>query len=383
MNKEKPLVFISYASQDKERVLPYFDSLDSGDYTLWMDCKRLVAGQDWDFEIRKNFDKSDIIITFISKNSFQKRGYIQREIKLALKKMEEKLHDDIYIIPIIFDDIDIPNELKEIHCISDSGERENIKNIKNSLEIQIGKLTDSEYEKNQDETVSWRLNTKKEARDGLPGYSVECQFIALHSKIYKNLDDVSSLINSDLVSHFLQYRTCLLEQNSSWFNYGMSSYQRTNTIESHCSSVNIVGRIISILYSNYFMGAQSAHGNMGYYSYNFILDFPIKIYTLQEIFKDPDRTLPLLQQYIRNDLASAIYEGELDDFSSEWLASGTENWEKLNNFIFNNDGLSILFSPYSVAAYAYGSQIVQIPYSLIYEEIKDIYISFLEIRRPM
>ncbi|EFN8484340.1 TIR domain-containing protein, partial [Escherichia coli] len=61
MSIDKPLVFISYASQDKERVLSYYDALEDNSYELWMDCKKLIGGQDWDFEIRKNFSKADVV----------------------------------------------------------------------------------------------------------------------------------------------------------------------------------------------------------------------------------------------------------------------------------------------------------------------------------
>jgi hypothetical protein len=61
-----------------------------------MDYKRVKAGQHWDFEIRRALDKAAIIVVFISNNSIDRRGYVQREIKLALEKAEEKLIGDIY-----------------------------------------------------------------------------------------------------------------------------------------------------------------------------------------------------------------------------------------------------------------------------------------------
>lgn len=383
MSTEKPLVFISYARQDRERILSYFDSLNNDDYSLWMDCKKLTAGQDWDFEIRKNFDKADIVVAFISKESYQKRGYIQRELKLALKNLEEKLRDDIYIIPVILDDVEIPTELKGIHCIKDLSEVEIISEIKKSINVQLDKITASDKKESEDKTISWRFENRKEYRDGLPGYEVDCQFIRLSSKDHKNIDDISLLINSDLVENFVEYRKVLLDQDSTLFNYGMSPYQRMDTIESNCTTVNVIGRIISILYSNYYMGAQAAHGNMGFSTYNFILDFPARINSLREIFKNPDQTLPKIQSHITEHLISTIYEGEADEHSLDWINNGIRDWEMFRNFTFNNDGITILFSPYSVAAYVYGPQIIQIPYSILYDDIKDLYISFLEIRRPM
>lgn len=83
-------VFLSYASQDRERVLPVYEYLVTNGYpNTWIDCKKLLGGQNWDLEIKRNLGKSQIIIIFISNSSVNKRGYVQREIKIALKYLEE------------------------------------------------------------------------------------------------------------------------------------------------------------------------------------------------------------------------------------------------------------------------------------------------------
>ena len=46
---EKPLIFLSYASPDRERVLPFYEALDSRGIDIWMETRRLIAGQNWDF----------------------------------------------------------------------------------------------------------------------------------------------------------------------------------------------------------------------------------------------------------------------------------------------------------------------------------------------
>ena len=47
----------------------------------------------------------------------RKRGYVQREFKFALDKWREYLVDDIYIVPIRFDDCEIPEELAEFQWV--------------------------------------------------------------------------------------------------------------------------------------------------------------------------------------------------------------------------------------------------------------------------
>jgi hypothetical protein len=114
----KALIFLTYASPDKERVLDYYAYLEEAGFSIWMDCKQLKAGQKWDHAIRTAFDKASIIVAFVSENSYQRRGYVQRELALALRKLEEKLPDDIYIIPVMLDEgVDIPCQLKDIQAI--------------------------------------------------------------------------------------------------------------------------------------------------------------------------------------------------------------------------------------------------------------------------
>lgn len=89
-----------------------------------MDFRRLKPGQNWDFEIKRALGKATFVLVFISKLSFDRRGYLQRELKLALDKMTEKLVDDIFLIPVLLDDdVQLPEQLRGIQNIraSDPG----------------------------------------------------------------------------------------------------------------------------------------------------------------------------------------------------------------------------------------------------------------------
>ena len=97
-------VFISYATPDRDRVIPYYNWLRERGLDAWIDCRSIRPGQNWDFEIKRALDKSSFVVAFISSNSYNRRGYVQRELKIALNNLSEKLVDDIYIVPVIFDD---------------------------------------------------------------------------------------------------------------------------------------------------------------------------------------------------------------------------------------------------------------------------------------
>ena len=114
--EQAPLIFLSYASPDQDRVDDFYQRLKAEGFNPWMDKYEIRGGQNWDFEIKKSLQRAAIIVIFLSENSINKRGYCQREIKAALDKAQEKLLDDIYVVPIALDpDLSIPHQLEGIH----------------------------------------------------------------------------------------------------------------------------------------------------------------------------------------------------------------------------------------------------------------------------
>lgn len=116
-------VFISYASQDRVAALRLYDDLTKASLYPWLDNKDLLPGQTWDLEIRKAVENSKYFIAIFSSTSVQKRGYIQKEFKLALKVLEEFPPGEIFAIPARLDDCEIPyerfNEIERVDLFPD------------------------------------------------------------------------------------------------------------------------------------------------------------------------------------------------------------------------------------------------------------------------
>jgi hypothetical protein len=72
---------------------------------------------DEDLAIRKAISCSHFICLCLSSNSVTKRGWVQLEMKQALQLWEEKLSDDIFIIPIRFDECEIADGLKRFQWV--------------------------------------------------------------------------------------------------------------------------------------------------------------------------------------------------------------------------------------------------------------------------
>jgi hypothetical protein len=88
-------IFLSYAREDEAQVRGVYRRLRAAGFEVWMNKINLLPGQRWQQEIPRAIRNSDFILIFFSKNSVAKRGYIQREFRLALDTLEEMPPDAI------------------------------------------------------------------------------------------------------------------------------------------------------------------------------------------------------------------------------------------------------------------------------------------------
>jgi len=105
-------VFICHGKGDKAIARKLHESLDSLGINPWFDEENLLPGQDWELEIIKAVQESDIVLVCLSTKSVQKTGFIQKEIKLALDAADKRPEGKIFLIPVRIDDCDIPSRLK-------------------------------------------------------------------------------------------------------------------------------------------------------------------------------------------------------------------------------------------------------------------------------
>ena len=107
-------IFLSYAREDEAQVRDVYRRLIDAGFEVWMDKINLLPGQRWQQEIPRAIRSADFILIFFSKHSVAKRGYVQREFRLALETLEEIPPDVIHTIPIRLDDCQIPEEFRHL-----------------------------------------------------------------------------------------------------------------------------------------------------------------------------------------------------------------------------------------------------------------------------
>lgn len=117
VKKDQDRIFLCHASEDKGKVMEVYNKLKESGLNPWLDKMDLLPGQDWDREIRQALKNSRFIIIFFSKHSVSKRGYVQREFKLALDTLKEIPDGQIFIIPVKLNQCQIPEPFTHIQYI--------------------------------------------------------------------------------------------------------------------------------------------------------------------------------------------------------------------------------------------------------------------------
>lgn len=114
---KKTQVFFSYVRVDQDEVIKYYEELLALGLMPWMDMKNILPGQKWRYFIEEAIQRSDFFLVCLSKNSVDKRGFIQNEIKQALDIQSGMLDSDIFIIPVRLENCMVPGKLREFQWV--------------------------------------------------------------------------------------------------------------------------------------------------------------------------------------------------------------------------------------------------------------------------
>ncbi|NJN37492.1 MAG: toll/interleukin-1 receptor domain-containing protein [Acaryochloridaceae cyanobacterium CSU_3_4] len=117
-DKSEIWIFLAHASEDKQQVRELYRKLQQEGYSPWLDEENLLPGQSWQEEIQKAIKRSDFFIACLSQQSITKTGYVHKEFRLALSYCAERPQDDIYLIPLKFDDCQVPNLRQESYGVA-------------------------------------------------------------------------------------------------------------------------------------------------------------------------------------------------------------------------------------------------------------------------
>lgn len=104
MNSEMK-VFISYSKEDKDIAEKIYNDINNSGIKPWMDIKDILPGQERKSVIAQSIKDSSYLIALLSSNSISKKGYLHKEIKIALNIIDELPSPfDVFLIPARIDD---------------------------------------------------------------------------------------------------------------------------------------------------------------------------------------------------------------------------------------------------------------------------------------
>lgn len=175
-------VFLCHASGDKNTIRELYHNLKGDGFEPWLDEEDLLPGQEWSKEISKAVRSSDVVLVCLSKNAVSKRGYVHKEIKIALDVADEQPEGVIFLIPARLDECDVPDRLNHLQRV-DLHHVRGYERLRNVLLLKFYDLYGSPQKPNFDvseiasliEIIGWRQSRE--------GYSSTSPISDLKSKL--------------------------------------------------------------------------------------------------------------------------------------------------------------------------------------------------------
>ena len=349
MASHVPKIFVSYASEDVAAGLRVADALSTAGLDPWIDRLKLLGGEDWDLAINRAIRQADFVLVLLSEKSVSKRGYIQREVKVALDLWKEKLDEDVYLIPVRIAPCEVPESLRRFHRI-DLFQPDGIDRLLASIQAGMRRrLTADPLPDLQLENV-----TLKDSWLAPVACTGEVSFPRIRGGQGGDpgIERANAAFCRTATAPFEDFMSEEASRHGEILNDELPT---ESSIYIAWSCTLLAEDVISVQFSRHLYSAGAAHGSQGFMHCNFVLS-PFRELKLVDLL--PVEAVQLTRQWVRAEL-SARLNPEREDSTDDWIARGTED---PNTYGFNilPDRLIFLWAPYQVASYADGPQIAEI-----------------------
>ncbi len=115
-----PKVFLCHAKEDDPKVRSLYFRLRDFAIDPWYDKEKLTVGDRWEQEILQAIENTDFFAMCLSPRSVKKTGFIQREIKLAVKEYQRRPQQSAYLLPVRLEPCEVPSiKFDDVTTLSD------------------------------------------------------------------------------------------------------------------------------------------------------------------------------------------------------------------------------------------------------------------------
>ncbi|HCY63452.1 MAG TPA: hypothetical protein DHV59_11610 [Oxalobacteraceae bacterium] len=365
-------VFLSYAKEDGAIVKEFHDHLKVMGFDPWMDQERLLPGQSWEHEIDRALKEANAVILFMSPRSVKKRSFVTREANTAIANLRYKKADDIYIIPVLIEQCEIPEEISEraqyIEISEPGAKNKIVASIMRAAEQQeIAILNGVEHGPYQVYSRSY-----EEKKPGQPGHAISLDYPEFVSAQFpKVAQALTKFFHGRAAKVLLDSRSKPWDQNSEFHPEPEDEFNlyHSNGRWENFGVVSATENVVSVYFNCSWYGAGAAHSNEYHESFNFaVIDGQPYPFNLQELFTNGEKAAEIISQECRKSLAREYWNRSgidinSDDYWKETFLTNTDaRLSNFDTFTVADGKLTFYFAPYRVAAYAFGSLIVDVPF---------------------
>jgi hypothetical protein len=108
VERASPRIFLCHAKEDATRIEELYFALGKAGLDPWYDKKKLSVGDHWETEIMQAIERSDFFAACLSITAVKKTGYIQKEIRTAVREYQRRPQGIAYLLPIRLEECELP-----------------------------------------------------------------------------------------------------------------------------------------------------------------------------------------------------------------------------------------------------------------------------------
>lgn len=123
---KKPRLFLCHHPDDFCKMHELHNQLEREDWIqLWFNAEEnLLPGQNREQEIAKEVETTDLFLICLSRRLIIEESHQQKQIKMALQRLERKPKGALFIVLIKLEECKIPRELDPFHCVKYFGKNQ-------------------------------------------------------------------------------------------------------------------------------------------------------------------------------------------------------------------------------------------------------------------